>query len=199
MKHKFCQLYSALFLLSISSLIPLKLAIAHSQTPIPQAILTLGGGADREKFTAQFAQFHPSLTIWISSGSPRLQARQIFQDANISASKVNLDYRATDTVSNFTSLVKDFQRQNYQHIYLITSDFHMPRAKAIAFIVLGSHGIAYTPVAIPTQKESESKLKIVRDSIRAVVWLITGRSGSSLNRSSHIIIHHLSGCSMLAR
>ena len=184
MKRKFCQ-YLTLFLLSISSLIPIKLAIAHSQTPIPQAILTLGGGTDREKFTAQFAQFHPSLTIWISSGSPPLLARQIFQDANISTS-INLDYRATDTVTNFTSLVKDFQRQNYKHIYLITSDFHMPRAKAIAFIVLGSHGIAYTPVAIPTQKEPESKLKIVRDSLRAVIWLITGRSGSSFNTSNGI-------------
>ena len=169
-----------IFLLSISSLIPIKLAIAHFQTPIPQAILTLGGGSQREKFTARFAQFHPSLTIWISSGSPPKQVRQIFQDANISTSKVNLDYRATDTVTNFTSLVKDFQRQ-YQHIYLITSDFHMPRAKAIAFIILGSHGITYTPVAIPTKQESESKLKIVRDSLRAVVWLITGRSGASLN------------------
>ena len=177
MKHKFCQLYLT-FLLSILSLIPIKLAIAHFQAPIPQAILTLGGGTDREKFTAQFARSHP-LTIWISSGSPRLQARQIFQDANIST-PINLDYRATDTVSNFTSLVKDFQGQ-YQHIYLITSDFHMPRAKAIAFIVLGSHGIAYTPVAIPTQKKSESKLKVVRDSLRAIIWLITGKSGSSLN------------------
>ena len=177
MKHKFCQLYLT-FLLSILSLIPIKLAIAHFQAPIPQAILTLGGGTDREKFTAQFARSHP-LTIWISSGSPRLQALQIFQDANIST-PINLDYRATDTVSNFTSLVKDFQGQ-YQHIYLITSDFHMPRAKAIAFIVLGSHGIAYTPVAIPTQKESESKLKVVRDSLRAIIWLITGKSGSSLN------------------
>ena len=158
-KKKFGRLvYLMIFLLSISSLIPIKLAIAHSQTPIPQAILTLGGGADREKFTAQFAHFHP-LTIWISSGSPRLKARQIFQDANISTSKVILDYRATDTVTNFTSLVKDFQRQNYQHIYLITSDFHMPRAKAIAFIVLGSHGIAYTPVAIPTQERTRIPAK----------------------------------------
>ena len=184
MIKKFDRLfYSIIFLLSILSIIPIKLAIAYSQTPIPQAILTLGGGADREKFTAQFAQSHP-LTIWVSSGSQRTQARQIFQDANISTSQVNLDYRATDTVTNFTSLVKDFQRQNYRHIYLITSDFHMPRAKAIAFIVLGSHGIAYTPVAIPTQKESESKLKIVRDSIRAVIWLITGKSGSSFNTSN---------------
>ena len=186
MIKKFDRLfYSIIFLLSILSIIPIKLAIAYSQTPIPQAILTLGGGADREKFTAQFAQSHP-LTIWVSSGSQKKQARQIFQDASISTSQVNLDYRATDTVTNFTTLVKDFQRQNYRHIYLITSDFHMPRAKAIAFIVLGSYGIAYTPVAIPTQQESESKLKIVRDSVRAVVWLITGRSGSSLNRSSDL-------------
>ena len=176
-------LYLMIFLLSISSVIPIKLAIAHSRTPIPQAILTLGGGVEREKFTAQFAQDRP-LTIWISSGSPPFQARQIFQDANISTSRVNLDYRATDTVSNFTSLVKDFQRQ-YQHIYLITSDFHMPRAKAIANIVLGSRGIAFTAVPIPSDRAKESSLKIVRDSGRCLFWILTGQTGASLRNLSY--------------
>lgn len=163
------------------SLIPLKLSLAYHLTSNPQAILTLGGGAEREEFTAQFAQSYPSLPIWISSGLPQKQARQIFQATGIAQTQVNLDYRAADTVSNFTSLVKDFKQKNYQHIYFITSDFHLPRAKAIAFIVLGSHGIAYTPIAIPTNQAAESKIKVIRDTARAVVWLITGKTGSSLN------------------
>lgn len=55
----------------------------------------------------------------------------------------------------------------------------MPRAKAIAFVILGSRGIAATPVLIPTTRKSESKLKIVRDTVRAFMWLLTGRTGAS--------------------
>ena len=178
---RFFLLTSIVIGILITSSISIKLAKAVNQVPQPQAILTLGGGTDREEFTAQFVENHPDLPIWISSGQPQKQAIQIFQEAGISEQQVNLDYRATDTVSNFTSLVKDFKQQNYQHIYLITSDFHMPRAKAIAFFVLGSHGIAYTPIAVPSSKPSEPKLKVVRDTARAVLWLITGKTGSRFN------------------
>ena len=130
------RIYIAIFITVLILWLPItisfKLASARYQTPEPQAIFTLGGGKEREIFTAQFALSHPSLPIWISTGQPRLEAEGIFQQAGISLTRVNLDYRAIDTVTNFTSLVKDFQQQNYQHIYLITSDFHLPRAKAIA-------------------------------------------------------------------
>jgi hypothetical protein len=86
-----------------------------------------------------------------------------------------------DTVTNFTTLVADFKRRDIHHIYLITSEFHMPRAKAIAYFVLGSRGIAFTSVTVPSKKPPESWLHVLRDSSRAVVWIITGRTGASLN------------------
>jgi uncharacterized SAM-binding protein YcdF (DUF218 family) len=158
----------------------MRLAIASYQSPHPQAILTLGGGREREKFTAQFAQYYPSLDIWLSSGSPPQQTRPIFRTAGIPDNRVHLDYRAVDTVTNFTSLVEDLKRRHIQHIYLITSDFHMPRAKAIATIVLGSQGIAFTSVCIPTREPVESQFHILRDVVRALLWLVTGRTGASL-------------------
>jgi uncharacterized SAM-binding protein YcdF (DUF218 family) len=170
---------STLILLQTGT-IPLQLTIAHYQSPHPQAILTLGGGADREAFTAQFAQNHPSLEIWVSTGIPPNQARAIFRSAGIPDTRVHLDYRAVDTVTNFTSLVADFKSRHLQHIYLITSDFHMPRAKAIATLVLGSQGIAFTPVSVPSKQPSESPLHILRDIGRALFWTITSHTGSSL-------------------
>lgn len=167
----------------------LRLAIAQYQSPHPQAILTLGGGRDREKFTAQFAQTHPSLDIWVSSGSPPDVLYAIFQNANIPIQRVHLDYRAVDTVTNFTSLVADFKRRNIQHIYLITSDYHIPRAKAIAILVLGSQSITFTPVAVPSNQPPESWLRILRDSIRALLWIITGHTGARLKPQ---LISHLS-------
>jgi uncharacterized SAM-binding protein YcdF (DUF218 family) len=181
-RFRFLLLASATLILLLASFIAIQLAIAYYQTPQPQAILTLGGGKHREEFTAQFARNHPSLEIWVSTGSPPNIAQPIFRTAGIPDSRVHLDYRAVDTVTNFTSLVADFQRQDIQHLYLITSDFHMARAKAIAFFVLGSRGIAFTPVPIPTKEPPETWLHILRDIGRALLWLITGRTGASLRK-----------------
>ncbi len=168
-------------------LIPIRLAIANYQTPHPQGILTLGGGQDREEFTARFAQTHPSLEIWVSSGIPPNNAREIFRAVGIRKQRVHLDYRASDTITNFTSLVQDFKNRNIQHLYVITSDFHMLRAKAIASIVLGSQGITFTPISIPSNEPTESFVRILRDSGRSIFWVFTGRTGASLSpRVAHL-------------
>jgi len=169
----FC--WTGIFLLLVST-IPLRLAIAAYQAPQPQAILTLGRGSDREKFTAEFARTHP-VPIWVSSGIPPAQ----FRAAGIPDKRVHLDRRAVDTVTNFTSLVEDFEHQHIQHLYLITSDFHMPRATAIATLVLGSQGITFTPISIPTNHPPEAWLHILRDCGRSIVWIVTGRTGASFS------------------
>jgi hypothetical protein len=56
----------------------------------------------------------------------------------------------------------------------------MPRALAIATFVLGSQGIAFTPVSVPSDQPAESWLRILRDSARALLWVVTGRTGASL-------------------
>jgi uncharacterized SAM-binding protein YcdF (DUF218 family) len=183
-QRKFIAITIIGFLVAISSVLPIKLAIARYQTPSPQAILTLGGDPRREIFTAEFAKSHPYLPIWVSTGSKTIEAREIFQNAGVNNRRVYIDRRATDTVTNFTTLVNDFEQQNIQHIYLITDDFHLPRAKAIAFIVLGSQGITYTPIFLKTNIPAEPKFKIARDVIRSFFWILTKHTGSSLNRRS---------------
>lgn len=178
---KYGTIAASAFLLILLGTIPVKLAIASYQAPKPQAILILGGGEEREKFTAQFAQNHPSLNIWVSSGISCKKANKIFGEAGISEERINLDYRAVDTVTNFTSLVKDFEKLNLKHLYIVTSEFHMPRAKAIATIVLGSHGITLTPVSVPSHLPKESFIHISRDIFRSIFWIITGHTGASLN------------------
>lgn len=183
---KFIAIALCGFVFSIITIIPLRIAIARYQVPSPQAILTLGGGHEREVFTAQFALNHPDLPIWVSSGSKEMRAREIFQEIGINNHRVYIDRRATDTVTNFTTLTKDFQQQKIRHIYLITSDFHLPRSKAIASIVLGSRGITYTPISITTDRLTEPRYKTIRDVIRSFFWLLTSHTGSSLSqRSSH--------------
>lgn len=162
------------------SIIPVRLAIAYYQAPQPQAILTLGAWIDREQAAAEIASLYPSLEVWVSSGTPPELVKPIFKAAGVSERRLHLDYHAIDTVTNFTTIIPEFQRKSIHHIYLITSDFHMPRAKAIATLILGSQGIAFTPLSVPSNRTQESLLHIIRDIARSLLWIVTGYTGTSL-------------------
>ena len=155
--------------------------------PEPQAIFVLGGGSDREEFAAKLALQHPELEVWISTGSQPEKATKIFESAGVSPARLHLDYRAVDTVTNFTTMVGVFQQRGIEHVYLLTSDFHMRRAKAIAFFVFGSRGITLTSVetnCVLTQVlsscQTESILRVLRDVLRSLFWLATRKTGASV-------------------
>ena len=148
----------------------------------PQALLVLGGDKQRELFAAKFAQNHPSLPIWVSSGTNPEFAEWVFSEAGIKPDRLHLDYRAVDTVTNFTTLVDELQAKGIESVYLITSDDHMRRAQIIGEIVLGSRGISFKPVAVPSGRTPEPIEKAVRDGARAIVWLTTGYTGADFSQ-----------------
>ncbi|GEM_PF-373609 len=177
---------TAILLLILVGIIPTRIAIALHQSPKPQAILVLRGNTDRIRYTAKFAQTHPNFDIWVSGEYVNSQEfnsiQNIFQKSSIPEQKINYDLCATDTVTNFTCTVDDFVANDIQHIYLITSDYHMRRSRVIATFVLGSRGIVVTPIEVESKGHpSESWLRITRDGIRSVIWIVTGRSGASFN------------------
>jgi uncharacterized SAM-binding protein YcdF (DUF218 family) len=143
----------------------------------PQAIFILGGEEEREIFGAKFAQTHPELPVWISSGAPPKYAKKVFKKAGVSADNLHLDYRAIDTVTNFTTLVNRFKSKGITSVYLITSDDHLPRARVIGEIVFGSKGIKVKPITFESGRDSEPIQKTVRDGFRSILWLITGYAG----------------------
>ncbi|BAZ10131.1 hypothetical protein NIES4071_19450 [Calothrix sp. NIES-4071] len=175
--------YWRLFIISLALtsvlLIPIKIIIAMHQAPQPQAFLVLGGEPKREEATAQIARWFPNLNIWLSSVPNPLETKKIFQSEGINLARLNIDQRAADTVTNFTTLVNDFQQAKIQHLYLITSDYHMLRAQAIGTFVLGSRGIVFTPVSVASNQPQESKSRIVRDILRSILWIFTGQTGAS--------------------
>ncbi|HAX80767.1 MAG TPA: hypothetical protein DCY88_34255 [Cyanobacteria bacterium UBA11372] len=152
----------------------------------PQAVLVLGGSTkhlERERFTVEFARQHPDLPIWVSGGSPNKRyIVRFFAKEGISPSRLYLDNRAVDTVTNFTTLADDLKARGINSVYLITSDYHMRRASIIGEIVLGSRGIVLKPVSVPSEKPPEPVEKSVRDGARAILWVVTGRTGSTLSR-----------------
>ncbi|MGI0490805.1 YdcF family protein [Alkalinema pantanalense CENA528] len=170
--------------------LPILVGLGYRQVQIwftqPQAVLVLGGEPSREKFAAKFAQEHPQLPIWISSGAPREYAEWVFGDAGVNLDRVHLDYRAVDTLTNFTTLADELQAKGIRNIYLVTSDYHMRRASLIGEIVLGSRGIIFHPVKIESvpPKPEESMAKTIRDGGRAVLWVTTGYTGADLKATN---------------
>lgn len=154
------------------------------QPPAPEAALVLGGEPKREQFAAEFAKQHPGLPVWVSGGSNPEYAEWVFQQAGVPANLVHLDYDAVDTVTNFTTIVNKLHSQRINSIYLITSDYHMRRAQWIGQVVLGSRGIQFQPVTIPSDQPAEPIEKAVFDGMRAVLWVVTGSTGISLKPES---------------
>jgi uncharacterized SAM-binding protein YcdF (DUF218 family) len=169
--------------LGLSTIIPVRIAIAFHQTAVPQAIFVLGGDSQRMEFAAQLWQSHKDLDIWVSDCESNLNYnRRIFQRFGVPNRQLRFDGRATDTVTNFTSMVDKFAALKLQHIYLITSDYHIRRSKAIATIVLGSQGIVVTPLAVPSAGDkSESLVRVLRDCGRSLLWIFTRKTGASFN------------------
>ena len=177
------------FLLTLA--LPVLLWMGYKQVrslETPQAVLVLGGSSsklERERVAAKLALQHPDLPIWVSSGSTNENyVTLVFANAGISPQRLHLDYQAKDTVTNFTTLVDDFQVCGIKRIYLVTSDYHMRRARLAGEIILGSRGIDLQPVIVSTQKAPETRKKALRDGARAMLWVITGHTGSTLAKSS---------------
>ncbi|MGI0489889.1 YdcF family protein [Pantanalinema rosaneae CENA516] len=155
----------------------------------PQAVLVLGGAPEREDFAAIFARQYPELPIWVSGGSNPEYTEGTFADAGIDMHRLHIDRAAVDTVTNFTTIVDQLQAKGINSVYVITSDYHMRRARVIGEIVFGSRGITVKPVVVPSHRSSiEPMEKSIRDGARAILWLLTGHTGASLSRQAEATI-----------
>ncbi|MEB3259963.1 MAG: YdcF family protein [Cyanobacteriota bacterium] len=153
--------------------------------PPAQLILVLGGDAAREQVAAHLARAD-GLPVVVSGGSNPEYATWLFREREgLPAEQVHLDYRARDTLTNFTSLVDDLRRSRVRHALLVTSSDHMERALLVGRIVAGSRGIHLTPVAVPCGSAcvTERPVKIWGDGLRAAVWVLSGRDLRTWGRS----------------
>ena len=142
----------------------------------PQLVLVLGGDVDRERVGARLAH-ELQLPLLVSGGSNPEYATWLIQEEGLESERVELDYRAQDTLGNFTSLVDQLRDRQVKHLLLVTSADHLARSMAVGQVVAGSRGIHITgvPVACEPRCVSESTVKKWRDWIRAVAWVATGQ------------------------
>jgi len=139
-------------------------------------ILVLGGDVAREQAAAELAS-QRRLPVVVSGGSNPEYAQWLFaQREGLPRSQVQLDYRASDTVSNFTSLVDDLRRARIRHALLVTSSDHMERALLVGRLVAGSRGIHLTPVAVSCGEHClrEPRRKLWLDGLRSGLWVLSG-------------------------
>ena len=81
----------------LASIIPVKIAIAFHESPVPQAIFVLGGDYKRMEFAAQLWLSHKDLDIWVSDCESNLNYnRRIFQQFGVPNRQLRFDGRATD-------------------------------------------------------------------------------------------------------
>ncbi|KAG8466685.1 hypothetical protein KFE25_008064 [Diacronema lutheri] len=89
------------------------------------------------------------------------------------------DRRAMCTVSNMTSLLRDFRRARVRHVLVLTSAEHAPRAFSAAQIVFRAYGIAVSCQRVPVQHDRsgegrEAMWRVVRDAVRALLFALVG-------------------------
>jgi uncharacterized SAM-binding protein YcdF (DUF218 family) len=139
--------------------------------PPPQMILVLGGDVERERVAADLAR-RDGLPVLVSGGSNPEYAHWLFGRQGLDDGRVQLDYRATDTLSNFTSLVDELKRAQVRHVLLVTSSDHL-----VGRVVAGSRGISLTPVPVSCGSRCvpEGTGKVWGDGARAALWVLTGR------------------------
>ena len=142
----------------------------------PQRILVLGGDADRERIGLKLAR-QLKLPLVVSGGTNPEYARWLMEHEGLGRNEVRLDYRAQDTLGNFTSLVDELQGEGIEHLQLVTREDHLPRALVVGGIVAGSRGIRLTgmPVSCASRCRAESIGKRWGDGLRALAWVVTGR------------------------
>jgi len=156
---------------------------------------------------------YDDMHLWVSSGHITQPQHPIYHLIN--HHRLHIDKRAIDTITNYTSLVNDFLQYKFvssnssnstpsssslsetprsltgiRHAYIITSHYHLRRAMAVGWIIFGmGAGIALTPLPAPTIADntphSESFFRLLRDCIRAMLWVMIGIDGQFVSRIVH--------------
>jgi uncharacterized SAM-binding protein YcdF (DUF218 family) len=143
-----------------------------SSLPV-DGFFVLGGSITREIYVAQEAKKSPETPILISRGSQDPCIWLIFQREVAPVENVWLEHCADSTFENFYYGIPILRHWGVRKVKLITSPTHLPRAKWMAQILLGAHGIWVEPGIVQEKGipgNRESWLKTGADVTRSLFW-----------------------------
>ncbi|CAE7887538.1 Ocrl [Symbiodinium sp. KB8] len=180
-----------------------------------QWILICGGEPCRDIVGARLGarlELQPNALAFFSSGHFKLQS-DFAPEAAVHQKPIShfpgvdllqlqkvmqLDREAIDTLANFTTFLRCIDKKRLARnrsapvdVVVVTSSYHVPRAKTIATLVLGSRGLSFHFAEAPAQgveeKEDmarrslrEGSFRCARDALRALVWLVSSFEGATL-------------------
>ncbi len=174
-RHLFGLALLSLGVLLCSLLLTNLLRLQAAATQPIDAFFVLGGSIRREIYVAQLAKEHPEVRVLISQGSADPCIWLVFQREKAPIRQVWLERCANSTFNNFYFNIPVWRRWGVRKVKLITSATHLPRAKWMAQILLGAHGIWVEPDIVEEQGipgNRESVLKTGIDVTRSLVWAV---------------------------
>ena len=167
----FCIVFGSWFIINIIAL------ISASSKPV-DVLFVMGGSIQREIYVAMEATENPQTRILISGGSQDPCIKLIFQRYSASLQNVWLEKCAKSTFGNFYYSIPILRQWRVHKVNLITSSSHLPRAKLMAQILFGAHGI-WVDSDIINEKgvpgNQESWLKTSLDLTRSLLWVIVSQ------------------------
>lgn len=134
-------------------------------------ILHLGGSVNRGDKVMEVLGRYPEAFVFVSSESG--DSVKWYQDRGVT---IGHDTEAWDTVTNFTytyDRIKD--EYDPDEVIVVTHDWHMPRASAIAKAVYLFRGIKLTFESYKDGSQRDSdRDHLWMDRLRALLWRFTG-------------------------
>ncbi len=139
----------------------LHIARARPVSPLPRVdgiVVVTGKGGGRLSAGAQLLKDGAGERLLISGVNPALKTEQMQTLLNLSKNLyeccVDLDYEAEDTFENGQQTANWARALGYETIILVTSDYHMPRAKIE--ISTAMHGIQIIPFPVKAMKPEDA-------------------------------------------
>lgn len=151
------------------------ITIISASSKSVDTFFVLGGSIRREIYVASLAKQLPNTRVLISGGSKDPCIKLIFQRELAPMQNVWLEKCADSTFDNFYYNIPLLRQWGVHKVKLITSATHFPRAKWMAQILLGSHGIWVEPEIVPEQGvpgNHESWVKTSLDVTRSLIWAL---------------------------
>jgi uncharacterized SAM-binding protein YcdF (DUF218 family) len=182
------KLAFGLFLLLSFWLVFNTITLIYASSKAIDANFVLGGSIQREIYAADLTRKNPEIPTLISQGSEEPCILLIFEKKGVNFANIWLEKCANSTFENFFYSLPILNKWKVHKVRLITSSSHLPRAKWMAQIILGSHGI-WVELDIAKEKgvpgNRESWIKTGIDVTRSVFW--AGLSHFIQPQCSHVI------------
>jgi uncharacterized SAM-binding protein YcdF (DUF218 family) len=167
------KIVSAVCLILGSWLIFTTITLVWASSAPVDAFFVLGGSIRREIHVAQATTQTSQIPVLISSGSPPPCIWLIFQREAAELQNVWLENCANSTFENFYYGIPILREWGVHKVKLITSGTHLPRAKWMAQILFGAHGIWVETDIVPEEGipgNYEAGWKTGLDVTRSLFW-----------------------------